>query len=1170
MNPRQRYLIRDDRPCTDRVLGVLIGLGMSGFLTAAPAHGLQVPLLGQDSAEGVERASSAPVSWRPSETLAVGETMVLLGEKVALLVDPSATLQTGTMVPGGIQAPFRLGTALAVSVRAKPGLRSAPLLVRGPAEAAGGTKDLGLLGPGAEFILWREGDPAQGWCYVRVLEVSSDSARMEVATCAGDVEELRRDPVGLVAERGTEISWASFSMAGEGDTGLAAPRYSVERRGVGASAWSMLAENVAADADGLCRLEDPTGRDEPATVFEYKVTRVGASPGPLKFGRMGDMVRAHGFSEEAAKVDPGSLVNLVSGLDVGGGEDAHIELIRAAPGSVMLEPQGGVRLGSALKAEHRDQSSWRLPDASDPSWLPVKAVRVRDGEEVPFLLPNGLAGRMSIQELGSERWILRRELSYDGSGLLPRPPVAPLKTLVEAASDPSASSGRLILSLAPPQLGSGVDPRDVAFQLEHQPRVGTGEWEVLAATGPGTTTFDIDDAFRANGAERRAIVRLRLRYQIPFGPSSSPGEHFDVLSAGSSSELRLADLDDALEDLGSEDFRDRMEASAFLVAMGDDARPALEALAQISGGSPAGLAALDLLRALDERGGAGVRLGSELRALALESLRGRRLTTGGVEAEPNGEEDRDPIDQWLGDIPPGLTADTARARAHGLLKAIDLASRGGARSGPRGTVAEDCERALAWAQAVATADPDEGVRWMARIASEVGLRPSLASFEPEGPAWLLPPNRRSSPERLDFGWGDQPGTAEELRWQLEARPELASLQFGPALARLHAALAPAEQLTRIYGAEAARDAEREAAMGDSLGIREPRLFDYDSSAAELVLRLVERARAPGADSVLLAAAESLLPGAHLTLEAWRSVSDRRLATPSADAVVRERIELEGNRLGDLSALLSELTGDAGVDIVLGAGSWTDGAEDPKGSGKSRLGSTSLVIRCNDVRLIAKGDGPVWLHAGLRVYGKNVVLQDLIVDHAQGGALTVLDGGHVVTLGCKLRGMGTVIHLQDGTAEVIECELGGADPASPPATAVRLILESRLYARASLFDAGSIFVSSGAEVWLDRCVLDARSRMLVQAQDKGRLFVRESLLRGEGSGLFRVSDGLLVGSVIDVPRDPLGRLPQSLQDGGIRVSPRFFHLVQEGQDVPPAMQLDSEPLAVPGVGSGNRR
>lgn len=1113
-------------------------------LIGAPAFASQVGVLQREPV--VQQDAEGPVlRWEPSVTLLVGSTLTVLGEEVFLSVDPGATLQSGPIVPGGTQAPFHLESELAIFQRAEPALGPVPSVIRRPADPPVSQGKAPRLGPGAEFILQTGGGPSSAWAFLRVLQVTSSSARFELVECSGAASELQRDPLGLLADAGAALSWTT--AVAPGDAGSEAPRYLVERRAVGDEQWRPLRDQVAPDEDSVYRFVDTSARAEPPAVFEYRVSLAGSEG-------LGAFVRAHGFSEGSVTTAPGSRVNLISGEVAEPGQLAHMELGRSLPGSIMLEPSDGVRFHGIVSAEQRDRQSWRLPDPWDPAWLPGKALRISDGEAVAFLLPGGVMGRLAVEELGSERWVLRRTLSYDDSGILPSRPGKPLKILVEPAATtagPNDDPVRLFLSVAGPPVESGIDPRAVGFVLEHQPLVGMGDWEVLGMTRPGATTVEVSDAFTGDAGARRPLARLRLRYQISFGPRSAPSAAFDVLSAGANSALRFEDLDRALAGLAAEDFQGRYAAGAFISAMGEDARPALEALAGTAPGSPEGIAALDFLRALDESGGASTRLQSQLRQLALSFLRDR-----GAEASE--------VDQWLGKMPNGLAAQTARARAHALLMAVDRASRGGAevRSVPRGTVAEDCERALSWAHAMASLDPDEGVRWMARFVGEIGLRPSLASFEPEGPVWLLAPERRASLERLDFGWGDQPSSAEELRWQLEARPELASLRYGPALARLHAALAPAAHLTRIYGVETRSDSR----VSDSLGFGEPRLFDYDSAAAELVLQLVERSRAPDADPVLLKAAESLLPGARLTLEAWRSVSDRRLATPSGDVVPRKRIELEGGSLSVLSAALSELTGETGVDIVLSAGRWSDDAEAQDGAARgSGLASTSLVVRSHDVRIMPKGDGAVRLHAGLRVYGRNVVLQDLIVDQAHGQALTVLDGGHVVALGCDLRGVGTVIHLQRGTAEIIETKLGGSDPANLPATAVRLILASRLYARASLFDAGTIFVSSGAEAWLDRCVLDARSRMLVQAQDRGHLYVRESLLRGVGSGLFRVSSGLLVGSVIDVPRDPLGRHPQSLQDGGIRVSPRFFHLVHEGQEVPPAMQLDVEPLAEPFIG-----
>ncbi|WP_145196164.1 hypothetical protein [Planctomycetes bacterium Poly30] len=1090
--------------------------------------------------------------WRPASTLRLGETIGLLGHELGLALDSGHKLQSGADVPGGRLAPLRLKTDLALAVRAKPGLRPVPLRVAAPSdlEPLGGAPP--LLGPGAEFLFWVPGDAGGEWAFARLLDVGSDHVRLELVECVPGCEAFERDPLGLEFEKTGALTWiASASHTPEGVP--VHPAFAIDRRALGEASWTPMAEVAAPDADGVYRwlgVEGAGGsRLETAAVFEYRVQRKEPTPAPIST-HVGATARHLPFQEEATTVAPGSSVHLVSGLTVESGRPAHVEVGRASPGAIVLTPAPGVRFSSvafaAAKTEAKgevDAGSWRLPDRADASWLSGKPVALRDGGEVAFLLESGLRGRISVTEIGSERWLFGRELSVDDTGLLPRPPAPPLKTVVEPAADPEV--GRLIFSLAAPSRATEVASSDVSFVLEREYPLGSGDWQVLAMTGPGSSVLDVPRAFRSDDGTRLPLLRLRFRHRVSFGPDSIPGDSFGVLSSGSDSRLRDADLQAAIAAIASDSFVERLEARAVIEAIGDDARGALEAVAATSGGSPEGLAAMEILRAFDERSGGGARLAAQLRRHAIESLRSR-----GFPPE-SGE-----VDAWLGELPDGLASARADRRAHALLLLADRAERGAAasRSGgvATGPVGDDCERALAWADAVALVDPDEGVRWLARFLGEIGLTPSIASFESEGPAWLLAPERRSSAERLDFGWGEQPGTAEELRWQLEARPELASLELGFALSRLHASL--------LRPAWNGPEADGQAGRGDVSHDASAALFDYDAKTAELVLRLVERSRTSSSEEALLKAAEVLIPGERFTLDAWRSVTDRRLASPSAVVSGRERIALGSLDLGDVAAALLELDGHVGVDIVLAEGDWffgEAGGSDP--GGVPRAGAPALELRTDGVRLMAADGARVRLHAGLRIHARNIVLENLIVEQSVGQAITVLDGGHGVVLGGELRGVGTVIHLQSGDLEIYEASVTSADPASPPATSARLILDSRLLARATLFDSGSLFVSGGAEAWLDRCVLDAGPRMLVQSQENGRLFVRESLLRGEGSGLFRVSSGILAGTVIDVPRDPLGRLPQSLQDGGLRVSPRFLHLVQEGQEVPPDMKLQAEPL-----------
>ena len=112
----------------------------------------------------------------------------------------------------------------------------------------------------------------------------------------------------------------------------------------------------------------------------------------------------------------------------------------------------------------------------------------------------------------------------------------------------------------------------------------------------------------------------------------------------------------------------------------------------------------------------------------------------------------------------------------------------------------------------------------------------------------------------------------------------------------------------------------------------------------------------------------------------------------------------------------------------------------------------------------------------------------------------------------------------------------------------------MFIRASYLNAGSLYLSDESENSMDRSVLDAGPRTLIQSPRAGHLVARECLLRGSNMGLYHVDRGVLAGVVIDVPKDPLGRQP-----GGLRVGSRFFHLVGEGQLLPPSMRLEIDPL-----------
>ncbi|MEM8712272.1 MAG: hypothetical protein AAGG01_15080, partial [Planctomycetota bacterium] len=897
-------------------------------------------------------ATFRAVRWDPAVELKFGESISLLDTEVWLALEPGVSVQVGQHLPGGVRAPFRLSTSLERSLLSGPRRGPVPLSIPGPGDANPTARELPLAGPGMSLTLWRRpgGDAdsaapsaadsrAFAWAYLRVLEVSGAGVWLEVAEAAASVQTLERDPVGLEMGSDGALTWTSFRA---NDEASSSTTYRVERRELGATAWSPLAEGIGRDDDGLHRWVDASASASPPRVFEYRVL---ASPeADLEAGReseVGAYVRAHAFPEGDAAVGPGVRVNLVSGKSVGPDETAHVEVGRSSAGVLVLTPLDDVRFSRDLAGKGSKSvkpkshvsagtRTWRLPDETDPSWLPSKSVALRDGDEVDFLIGERLRGRLGVTEVDASTWLARRRLAIDGAGLLARSPGPPLGAEVLEPGHPGVSGVRLKL----PMPGEWADVRasDVVFAVEREIPLGSQRWTTVARSSPGASSLVVQGAFAAAdpGVEARPIARLRLRVGAAFGQLSGPGASMDVLAAGSDDAALGVALDQALSHIADVDFLVRMEARAVLRVLGDRGRPALESLAQTSSGEPSGLAAAEILRELEQAGG-GERFRRALRSNALDAMR------------RSGSQISSELDAWLGLMPQGLDAATVNERAHALLLAVDRAERGVASAEARGDVAEDLMRMRAWLEAASFAETDEGRRWLSRFLMEVGLAPSLASFEAEAPAWLLPAPMRLADEPLDFPWGGQPATAEELRWFLESRPEISHRDLGPVLARLHAALEPPGDAAPWGGT--GRVAPRGAASGGGESGDAPAdgpsagLFDYDARTAELVLRLVERVRrglgsapdtsrplAPG-EAAILAAAKALLPGERLPLLAGRAVSDRRLASPSPEAPPgRTVIRLEGGDLATLQAALLELPltkgasqREAGVDIVLAGG-----------------------------------------------------------------------------------------------------------------------------------------------------------------------------------------------------------------------------------------------------------
>jgi hypothetical protein len=135
----------------------------------------------------------------------------------------------------------------------------------------------------------------------------------------------------------------------------------------------------------------------------------------------------------------------------------------------------------------------------------------------------------------------------------------------------------------------------------------------------------------------------------------------------------------------------------------------------------------------------------------------------------------------------------------------------------------------------------------------------------------------------------------------------------------------------------------------------------------------------------------------------------------------------------------------------------------------------------------------------------------------------------------------------------ECELASAESGSS-AYAVRMTMAARLLARATCFDAGTILLSDEATAYLDRCVVSAGNRAVVQGSRSGAVVARDCLFQGQAMGFFNLGSALVAGIVIDVARDPMGHVQR------VRACPRSTHVLGPDQRLRLDEFLPDDPLA----------
>lgn len=830
-------------------------------------------------------------------------------------------------------------------------------------------------------------------------------------------------------------------------------------------------------------------------LVEWRVARADAAD---PFGATARGLRVAHPGEWPLPLQVGMRIDLVSGaLDT---ERAHVEVTQVTPPTVVLKP-----LGATILAPLTRPGAWALPERTsfDPSFAgKLRAFAL--GTELAALTDDGVIVRVELLRQDDGSAAIRRFAALDGERLAPRPPEL---VAVDARADGLALR-------AAPLPAEAERPDLVALVVERELALGREDWVVCDEGPPGARDVVVPrELLQGDPAGSETLVRVRVRQRYLLGPTSfAAPPRAALLLDPADTTARDAMLERAIAALDAPDWGAREGARRTLEALGDGAWPRLERLL-LEGSAEARAAARQLL-ATGGSAGREVLFRSEAAALGVVSP-----------------------------MPPGLFAREPARRAHALILSLGAAEE--ARE------PDAVASALGWAKLVAKFDDDAGVRAYADLLVGLADAGATGAARVPGPlAALTPPELRGSAtaDLTRLTGAELPLDARTLLRALERHPWLADREVGPVLGTLTAALAS--------------------------GAAPPRagLPDYDRDSVDLALRLVAR-YTRGRDSRLLDAARAVLAPSggtdwHIALEGFRLACAARVADERAPQHERPRVVLasgggdEGGAtptLDDLEAALLELrqSGQRYVDLVLPAGDYvaSDGATgrwiDLDIPGLRLVGEHRVEVGGGVVR--------ARLAVGLRVMGaRDVVLDGVVVEHAYGAAVMALDGAHLVVRGGAMLGLGTGIQAQDADIELFDTHVGDLAADRPGQFSLRHYGRGRVVARGTLFTGGSVYVGDLGEPYLERCVVDAGERPVLQAQRDGRPIVRESLMRATGMGLVNVAGGgCLAGVVLDVPRDPFGPRPD-----GLAVDPRWFVLLGAGVEVPRALVLARSPLERP--------
>ncbi|MDP6537966.1 MAG: hypothetical protein QF903_08790 [Planctomycetota bacterium] len=520
-----------------------------------------------------------------------------------------------------------------------------------------------------------------GWGYLRVLRVEPSGCRLEyVFEAESTATVLERDPARLVIRSlpdGIELSWE-----GRGSGPLIIERRALDVGGEPGS-WKEVAK-----AKGSTWTDPRAPR---GASFEYRVRRAASSTG---FGTSVLGVSGLAPQSEAVPLTRGARVDLVSCSQRSSRLDLRVEYV--GPNGAQFSVGPLVRAHLLTPDEER---LWSLPEPTGRNYESER-IFVPAGKALAVITPEGFFARVTVEAVGEEEVLLRRQIDLAGGRTFLPPPPAPAVGW-EAERGVVFEFPAAALECAAAQTASivveslGVEPG--------------GAWGRCVRGGPGER--ELVDADPGAGG----LARYRFRYALPDGTRSLPGPAVALLVGDDGGSGTAELVERAVADLAHPEFERRSLARDVLEAVGEPAiAPLREALASEDPELAAAARELLDIEGVGRSGGGEPKLTGEM----LEAMARAR----GLGGPPSA----------------GWSAAQTGARAMALLR--DTLG-----TPPDGAAARETPED--WRALLAESDPQAGVRLLAILVGELAASPrgdartvdlDVHSGAPDGlPGWDL-------------------------------------------------------------------------------------------------------------------------------------------------------------------------------------------------------------------------------------------------------------------------------------------------------------------------------------------------------------------------------------------------------------------------------------------------